>query len=314
MREASTLKVFSGNANKPLAEEIARILGVKLGGVDTSTFADGEINLQLLENVRGCDCYVVQPTCNPVNQNLMELLVMIDALRRASADRITAVVPYYGYGRADRKASPRVPITAKLVANLLTSAGANRVMCIDLHAGQIQGFFDIPLDHLQAGPVMVDYFEKEARLPNLVVVSPDVGGVERARHFARKLDCGLVIIDKRRPRPNVSAVFNVIGNVEGTTAVIFDDIVDTAGTLCAVAQAVKDKGASHVMAACTHGVLSRDAVAKIESSSIERIIITNTIPQKADVSPKVKVLSVAGILAEAIKRNHCRMSISEMFS
>lgn len=313
MKEASTLKIFSGNANNPLAREITQILGVKLGGVDTSTFADGEINLQLLENVRGCDCYVVQPTCKPVNQNLMELLVMIDALRRASADRITAVVPYYGYGRADRKASPRVPITAKLVANLLTSAGANRVMCIDLHAGQIQGFFDIPLDHLQAAPVMVEHFVK-AKLPNLVVVSPDVGGVERARQFARKLDCGLVIIDKRRPRPNVSAVFNVIGNVEGSTAVIFDDIVDTAGTLCAVAQAVKDKGAARVMAACTHGVLSLDAVSKINASSIEQLIITNTIPQPAEAGPKVKVLSVAGILAEAIKRNHCRMSISEMFS
>jgi ribose-phosphate pyrophosphokinase len=306
------LKLFSGNANLPLAEKIASQLGCKLGAINVERFADGETNVQILDNVRGCDCYVIEPACPPVNHNVMELLIIIDALKRASARKITAVIPYYGYGRADRKTCPRVPITAKLLANLVTVAGATRVMAIDLHAGQIQGFFDIPVDALQGAPAIIDFIRKK-KYENLVVVSPDVGGVERARHIAKKLETGLVIIDKRRPRPNVATVYNVIGNVEGTTALIVDDIVDTAGTLVAVANAVRERGAKRVFAACTHGLLSLDALDKINNSSIEQLLITDTIPHARDLGPKVKILSVAKILAEAIKRNHCSQSISELF-
>jgi ribose-phosphate pyrophosphokinase len=308
-----TLKVFSGNANIPLATDICKELTVQLGKVRVGRFADGEVDCQILENVRGCDCYVIQPTCTPTNENMMELLVMIDALRRASADRITAVMPYFGYARADRKAAPRVPITAKLVANLITTSGANRVMAIDLHAGQLQGFFDIPLDHLQGRPVFVDYIKKQ-HFENLVVISPDVGGTERARNFAGRLESNLVIVDKRRPRPNEAVIYNVIGEVKDKTAIIFDDLVDTGGTLAAVANAIKERGAKRVLAACTHGLLSRNAVSVIENSQIEKLLITDTIPSTRALGSKVVCLSVASILAEAMRRNHNGLSISEMFS
>jgi ribose-phosphate pyrophosphokinase len=312
--QIGALKIFAGNANIPLAKKIVSLLGTKLGKIRVSRFADGEIDVQILENVRGCDCYVIEPTCPPKsNENIMELLIMMDALRRASAGRITAVTPYFGYARADRKADPRVPISAKLLANLITSAGANRVMAIDLHAGQIQGFFDIPVDHLYASPVFVSYFKK-AKLKNVVAISPDVGGSERAKHFSKKLKTGLVIVDKRRPRPNHAVVYNVIGNVKGKATIIFDDIVDTAGTLVSVAKALRKHGAKKIYAACTHGVLSGDGVDKIKNSLLEKLVITDTLPPDRELGPKVEVLSVAAILAEAIRRNHKGLSISEMFT
>ncbi len=312
MRKKGSFKVFSGNANPALAKKICDILGVPLSETRVSKFADGEIDAHILENVRGEDCYVVQPTCPPVNDNLMELLILMDALRRASAGRITAVLPYYGYARADRKPAPRVAITAKLVANLITEAGANRVITIDLHAAQIQGFFDIPLDHLYARPVVLDYI-KGRNFENMVVVSPDVGSVERDRSFAKRLDMGLVIIDKRRPRPNEAVVYNIIGDVQGKTCFIFDDLVDTAGTLTQVANSIKGQGAARIIAAATHGVLSRDAIERIDKSPIEELILTDTIPVNASKSAKIKVVSVAALLAEAIKRNHMGESISELF-
>ena len=312
LRKRGAFKVFSGNANPALARKICDILGVPLSETKVQKFADGEIDAHILENVRGEDCYVVQPTCPPVNDNLMELLILMDALRRASAGRITAVMPYYGYARADRKPAPRVAITAKLVANLITEAGANRVITIDLHAAQIQGFFDIPLDHLYGRPVVLDYI-KGRKFDNMVVVSPDVGSVERARSFAKRLDLGLVIIDKRRPRPNEAVVYNIIGDVKGKTCFIFDDLVDTAGTLCMVAQSIKEQGAARIIAAATHGVLSRDAIEKIDKSPIEELILTDTIPVNASKSAKIKIVSVAALLAEAIKRNHMGESISELF-
>ena len=312
MKTRGTFKVFSGNANPALARKICDLLGVPLSETKVARFADGEIDAHILENVRGEDCYVVQPTCPPVNDNLMELLILLDALRRASAGRITAVIPYYGYARADRKPAPRVAITAKLVANLITEAGANRVITIDLHAAQIQGFFDIPLDHLYARPVVLDYI-KGRNFENMVVVSPDVGSVERARSFAKRLDMGLVIIDKRRPRPNEAVVYNIIGDVKGKTCFIFDDLVDTAGTLTQVANSIKEQGASKIIAAATHGVLSRDAIERIDKSPIEELILTDTIPVNASKSAKIKVISVAALLAEAIKRNHMGESISELF-
>ncbi|HBA61733.1 MAG TPA: ribose-phosphate pyrophosphokinase [Elusimicrobia bacterium] len=312
MKKRGTFKVFSGNANPALAKKICDILGVPLSETRVSKFADGEIDAHILENVRGEDCYVIQPTCPPVNDNLMELLIMLDALRRASAGRITAVLPYYGYARADRKPAPRVAITAKLVANLITEAGANRVITIDLHAAQIQGFFDIPLDHLYARPVVLDYI-RGRNFENTVVVSPDVGSVERARSFAKRLDMGLVIIDKRRPRPNEAVVYNIIGDVKGKTCFIFDDLVDTAGTLTMVANSIKEHGASKIIAAATHGVLSRDAIERIDKSPIEEMILTDTVPVNASKSAKIKIVSVASLLAEAIKRNHMGESISELF-
>jgi len=310
--KTGALKIISGSANAALSQKISDILGVSLCEAKVGRFADGEIDVQIMENVRGDDCYIIQPTCPPVNENLMELLIMLDALRRASAGRITAVVPYYGYARADRKPAPRVAITAKLAANLITSAGADRVVAIDLHAAQIQGFFDIPMDHLYARPVVLEHI-KGRDLTNLVVVSPDVGSVERARSFAKRLNAGLVIIDKRRPRPNEAMVYNIIGSVEGMTCFIFDDLVDTAGTLTQVARAVKERGAAKIVAACTHGVLSRDAFEKINASPIEELIITDTIPVDTSKSAKIKVISVAPLLAEAIKRNHIGQSISELF-
>lgn len=312
MRKRGTFKIFSGNANPALAKKICDIMGVPLSEAKVSHFADGETDAHILESVRGEDCYVVQPTCPPVNDNLMELLIMTDALRRASAGRITAVMPYYGYARADRKPAPRVAITAKLVANLLTEAGVNRVITLDLHAAQIQGFFDIPLDHLYSRPAILEYI-KNRSFENTVVVSPDVGSVERARSFAKRLEMGLVIIDKRRPRPNEAMVYNIIGDVKGKTCFIFDDLVDTAGTLCMVAQSIKDQGAAKIIAAATHGVLSRDAIERIDKSPIEEIIFSDTIPVNASKSAKIKIVSVAPLLAEAIKRNHMGESISELF-
>lgn len=307
------LKVFTCNANRPLAEKIAQHLKIKLGDIKVEHFADGEVDVQILESVRGADCYIIQPTCTPVNENLMELLIAIDAMRRASAGRITAVVPYYGYARADRKSNPRVPITAKLVSNLITQAGADRVMAMDLHAGQIQGFFDIPVDLLRARSVFLEYFLKN-KPENLVIVSPDVGGVERARKFAARMDAGLVIIDKRRPKANEAIVYNVIGDVKDKTVIIVDDIVDTAGTLTVVASKIKEAGAKKIYAVCTHGVLSRDGVDKVDNSPIEKLFITDTLPtEKRKASDKIQVLTISHILADAILRNHDGRSISEMF-
>ena len=306
------LKIFTGNANPALAREICQILGVPLGQAEVGRFSDGEIQLKVLENVRGADTFIVQPTCPPVNDSMMELLIMVDALARASARRITLVIPYYGYGRQDRKAEPRVPITAKLMANLITAAGANRVLSMDLHAGQIQGFFDIPVDHLYAMPVFLDYIRKK-NLSDVVIVSPDAGGVERARAFAKRLDADLAIVDKRRPRANVADVMNVIGDVKGKTAILLDDMVDTAGTLCKDAEALKDFGAKHIYAACSHGVLSGPAVERINHSPIEELMISNSVPLNGKNVPKVVVLSVAPLLAEAIKRIHDDESVSQLF-
>lgn len=306
------LRIFSGNANSALAQKIADHLGMELGKIRVERFADGEIDVQILESVRAHDCYIIQSTCPPVNENLMELLIMVDAFKRASAGRITVVIPYFGYARADRKAAARVPITAKLASNLIATAGADRIMTLDLHAGQIQGFFDIPVDHLRARSVFLDYF-KDFNRQDLVVISPDVGGVERARKFAARMDAGLVIIDKRRPKPNEAVVYNVIGDVKDKVAIIFDDIVDTAGTLTTVAAKIKDQGAKEVYAACSHGLLSRNAVDKINKSAIKKLIITDSLPIR-DLGPKTEVLSVSYILADAIKRNHDGRSISDMFN
>jgi ribose-phosphate pyrophosphokinase len=311
-RQGPGLKIFSCNSNRPLAERIAGTLGVPLGEAEVGRFADGEINVHVKENVRGCDCYVVQSTCRPVNENLMELLIMIDALHRASAGRVSAVIPYFGYARADRKTQPRVPISAKLVANLITKAGAHRVITVDLHAGQIQGFFDIPVDHLIAAPVFLEYLRGKG-LKEVVCVSPDVGGVERARAFAKRLSAGLVIIDKRRPRPNVASIYNVIGDVAGKTAVLFDDIIDTGGTLTKVSGKLREHGAVHILAACVHGVLSGNARELVAQSSIEELLVTDTIPAGPDPSGKIHTLSIAPLLGEAIRRNHCGESISELF-
>ena len=309
------LKIFSGNGNRPLAEAIAKYLGTSCGSASVTRFSDGEINVQIDENVRGCDCYVIQPTCRPVNENIIELLIMMDALRRASAGRITAVIPYFGYARADRKVAPRVPISAKLMANLITTAGANRVITMDLHAAQIQGFFDIPVDHLYAAPILIDYLQKK-NLKDLVVVSPDVGGVERARAFAKRLGSQLVIVDKRRPKPNEATIYNVIGDVEGKNAVILDDMVDTAGTLTKVAARLKKTGASKIYAFCAHGVLSGKARELIAKSPLEELIVTDSIPPLPALpgaKSKIKVLSIAALMGEAISRNHAGKSISALF-
>jgi ribose-phosphate pyrophosphokinase len=306
------LKIFSGNANRPLADQICAYLGTSCGKSHVGRFADGEINVQIDENVRGCDCYLIQPTCRPVNEHLVELLIFIDALRRASAGRITAVIPYFGYARADRKTAPRVPISSKLVANLITTSGADRVIAMDLHASQIQGFFDIPVDHLFAAPIILDYFRKK-KLPNLAVVSPDVGGVERARAFAKRLNAALVIIDKRRPRPNEASVYNIIGEVKGKTAVILDDMVDTGGTLTKVASKIRKEGAIKVYAACVHGVLSGAAKDLVNKSELEELILTDSIPVHHLSGGKIKVLSIAPLMGEAILRNHQGRSISALF-
>ncbi|HEV2177933.1 MAG TPA: ribose-phosphate pyrophosphokinase [Terriglobia bacterium] len=313
-RKQHALKIFSGNAHPALAKEICQHLGMALGDADVGRFPDGEVRVQLMENVRGTDVFVIQPTCGPVNESLMELLIMLDALRRASADRITAVMPYYGYARQDRKDRPRVPISSKLVADLLTSAGANRVLALDLHAGQIQGYFNIPVDHLYATPVTVDYFRK-LRLKNITVVSPDTGGVERARAFAKRLDSPLAIIDKRREDAHTVEVMNVIGEVAGRTALLVDDMIDTGGTLRGAAAALKKQGAEKVFACCVHGVFADDAVRKVCESDLELVVTTNSIPLDAQGAEcdRIKVLSVAKLFAEAIKSIHDETSVSRLF-
>ncbi|MBS3905869.1 MAG: ribose-phosphate pyrophosphokinase [Syntrophaceae bacterium] len=307
------LKIFTGNSNIDLVEEIARDLGTAMGKSLVKNFSDGEINVEIDESVRGMDVFVVQSICHPVNNNLMELLILIDALKRASAERITAVLPYYGYARQDRKVSPRAPISAKLLADLITTAGASRILTVDLHAGQIQGFFNIPVDHLFAAPVLLEYLKKLKN--DLVIVSPDAGGVERARAYAKRLDTSLAIIDKRREGPNVSQVMNIIGDVEGMVAIIVDDLVDTGGTLARAAYALMEKGAKAVYACCTHPVLSGKAVEIISGSPIEEMIVTNTIPlrEEANACRKIKVLSVSSLLADAIRRIYEDESVSCLF-
>jgi len=308
------IKIFTGNSNKELAEEIASHLGKKLGDAEIGRFSDGEISVRINETVRGADVFVVQSTCHPVNENLMELLIMIDAFKRASAGRITAVIPYYGYARQDRKARARDPITAKLVANLITSAGADRVLTMDLHAPQIQGFFDIPLDHLIGVPILAKYFMENVNLENAVVVSPDLGSVTRARNFATKLDLPLAIVDKRRPKANVAEIMNIIGDVKDKTCLMVDDMIDTAGTIVAAAQALMDYGAKEVYACCTHPVLSGPAVERIQQSPIKELVVLNTIPLPPEKRiDKIKVLSVASLFAEAITRIYEDVAISTLF-
>jgi len=315
LTEDKRFKLFSGTANRPLAEEIGRHIGVTVGEAKLQRFADGEVYFQLLENVRGVDVFVVQPTCYPVDQHLVELLVMIDALKRASAARITVVVPYYGYARQDRKDKQRVPISAKLVADLLTTAGANRALFVDLHAAQIQGFFNIPVDHLFASPVLVGHF-RELKLPNLTVVSPDAGGVERARFFAQKIGAPLAIVDKRRTDMNVAEVMNVIGDVKGKSCLILDDIVDTAGTLVKTVDALYENGAATVYACASHAVLSGPAIDRIANSRLEQLVVTNTIPlrEAAQKLSKIKVLSIAGLIGSAIENIHLETSVSSLFN
>ena len=312
------IKVFCGNANQPLAAEICQMMGTKLGESEVKSFADGEVSVSLYETVRGSDVFVVQSTCKPVNDNLMELLVMIDALRRASAGRITAVIPYFGYARQDRKAKARDPISAKLVANMITAAGADRVLTMDLHASQIQGFFDIPVDNLLGNPIFVDYYAKKFgdKCEDMMVVSPDVGSVARARAFAQKLHMQLAIVDKRRQKANQCEVMNVIGDVKGKDCILFDDMVDTAGSLCNAAKAlVEIGGAKEVYACATHGVLSGPAIQRLNDSVIKEVILLDTIPlPEHKKSEKFKVLSVAEIFTEAIKRIYDESSVSDLFN
>jgi ribose-phosphate pyrophosphokinase len=309
------IKIFTGSANPSLAEAMCRQLGLELGQLKLKRFSDGEINLQLLENVRGADCFVVQPTCSPVEFHLMEILCMMDALKRSSAERITAVLPYYGYGRQDRKDKPRVPISAKLVASLLETAGADRIMALDLHAAQIQGFFDVPVDHLFFRPVMIDYF-KPQNMEDLTVVSPDAGGVERARSVAKRLNAPLAIIDKRREEANVAEVMNVIGDVSGQNCLIVDDLIDTAGTLVRGSEALLEYGAKSVSACATHAVLSGQAVERIAASAIREVIFSNSIPlsDEAERCGKIRQLSVASLLARAVQSIHEETSVSILFA
>ncbi len=323
VRTDDKFKIFSGTANEPLADEVCQFLGMQRGQAQVTRFADGECYVQIQENVRGCDVFVMQPTCRAVQGNgrstsvdehLMELLLMIDALKRASARRITAVIPYFGYARQDRKDKPRSPISSKLVADLLTTAGAHRALIVDLHTPQLQGFFNIPVDHLFASPVLVDHFKKLA-LPNLTVVSPDAGGVERARFFAKKVDAALAIVDKRRVEMNVAEVMHVIGDVNERTCLIIDDLIDTAGTLVKTAAALINNGASQVYACCSHPVLSGPAVDNIHNSAIKEVVVTNTIPltEEAKKEPKIRVLSIAGLIGRAIQANHEETSVSKLF-
>ncbi|VAW39285.1 Ribose-phosphate pyrophosphokinase [hydrothermal vent metagenome] len=308
------VKIFSGNSNKELAEEICSGLGMELSSSEIKKFSDGEINVKIKESVRGMDTYVVQSTSPPCNDHLMELLLMLDAFKRASARSITAVIPYYGYSRQDRKAAPRTPISAKLVADLIQVAGATRVVCMDLHAGQIQGFFNIPVDNIYATPVLLDYMNEKFIDDDVVIVSPDAGGVERARAFAKRIHAGLAIVDKRRPEANISEVMHIIGEVEGKTTILLDDMVDTAGTLTQAAKALKAQGAKAVYACCSHGVLSGPAIERIEGSDLEELVVTNTIPRRdGNNSGKVKYLSAGRLLAEAVKRIHCGESVSSLF-
>ena len=311
MRE---LKLFTGNSNPALAQEIADFLGIPLGEATVTTFSDGEILVRIEESVRGMDVFLVQSASDPVNKNIMELLIMLDALKRASAYRVTAVLPYYGYARQDRKDQPRVPITAKLVADLIATAGAHRVLTIDLHAGQIQGFFNIPVDHLYATPVLLDHFS-QAGFDDLVVVSPDAGGVERARAFAKRLKASLAIIDKRREGPNQAKVMNIIGEVNRRNVLLLDDMIDTAGTITQGANALRDKGAKTILAGCTHPVLSGPALDRINASPLDTLVVTNTLPLngKEDLCRKLVSLTVAPLLGEAIKRIHEEESVSSLF-
>src|ERR1700693_5061258 len=308
-------KIFSGTANELLADEVCQFLGMQRGQAQVIRFADGEAYVQIQENVRGCDVFVMQPTCRPVDEHLMELLLMIDAFKRASARRITAVIPYFGYARQDRKDKPRVPISSKLVADLLTTVGAHRAVIVDLHTPQLQGFFNIPVDHLFASPVLVDHFRKLA-LPNLTVVSPDAGGVERARFFAKKVDAALAIVDKRRVEINVAEVMHVIGDVDGRTCLIIDDLIDTAGTLVKTASALMENGATQVYACASHAVLSHPAVENIAKAVIREVVVTNTIPlnEEAKQEPKIRVLSIAGLIGRAIQANHEETSVSKLFT
>jgi ribose-phosphate pyrophosphokinase len=312
----SRMVVFSGNANRPLAENVVSYLNMSLGKATVGRFSDGEVMVEIVENVRGKDVFIVQPTCAPTNDNLMELLVMVDALRRASAYRITAVIPYFGYSRQDRRPrSARVPITAKVVANMIESVGANRVLTVDLHADQIQGFFDVPVDNVYASPILLGNIWKH-KYDNLIVVSPDVGGVVRARAIAKNLDdAELAIIDKRRPQPNEAKVMNVIGDVEGRTCVLVDDLVDTAGTLCEAARALKEHGAVRVVAYCTHPVLSGPAVENINASELDELVVTDTIPLRAEAKgcPRIRQISIAEMLAETMRRISKEESISSLY-
>ncbi len=309
----NVMKIFSGNANFAMSEEIAEHLGLEVSRADVRKFSDGEIFVEIRENVRGTDAFIVQPTCTPVNDHLMELVIMADAMRRASARRITAVIPYYGYARQDRKVAPRVPISAKVVAEMLMAVGVRRVLCMDLHAGQIQGFFNIPVDHLYAAPVLIDHIREN--FDDFIMISPDAGGVERTRAFAKRLNCGLAIIDKRRDRPNHSEAMHVIGDVKGKIAILMDDMVDTAGTLCHGADTLLENGAKEVHACCSHGVLSGPAVDRLNSSEIKSLVVTNTIPLRENARDcgKIKVLSVSSLLAEAIRRIHNEDSVSSLF-
>ena len=308
------LKIFTGSAHPALGESIASYLGMPVGRAHLARFSDGEVWFQIHDNVRGADVFVVQPTCSPVNENLVELLLMLDAFKRSSASRLTAVLPYYGYGRQDRKDKPRVPISAKLVADLLSTAGCDRVLTVDLHAAQIQGFFDVPVDHLFAAPGIIEHVQ-QLQLPQLTVVSPDAGGVERARAYAKRLDASLAIVDKRRDQPNVAEVHHVIGDVEGRTALIVDDIVDTAGTLTKVAEAIKAAGAREVLASCTHPVLSGHAIERIERSPLAKLIVTDSLPLSAEkrACEKIVVLTIAELLARAIKNIHEETSVTSLF-
>ncbi|MEW6593295.1 MAG: ribose-phosphate pyrophosphokinase [Thermodesulfobacteriota bacterium] len=308
------MRIFAGNANLPLAEEICSYIGIPRSRAEVRRFSDGEIFVELGENVRGRDIYLIQPTCPPVNDHLMELVIMVDAMRRASARRITAVLPYYGYARQDRKVAPRVPITAKVVAEMLMVVGVRRVLTMDLHAGQIQGFFNIPVDNLYAAPVLLDYIGKTFQ-NHVVMVSPDAGGVERTRAFAKRLNADLAIVDKRRARANECEAMNVIGDVKGKIAILLDDMVDTAGTLCSAAKVLMESGATEVHACCSHGVLSGPAIDRLEKSQIRSLVITNSIPlsERARECGKIKVLSVSPLLGEAIKRIHSEDSVSSLF-
>lgn len=314
LSDENKLRIFSGNANPDLAREIAAYLGTTVGDAVINRFNNGEVQVMINESVRGKDIFIVQPTCGPsVNDNVMELLIMVDAFKRASASHITAIIPYYGYARQDRKARGREPITAKLMADLLESAGTTRVVTIDLHAAQIQGFFNIPFDHMPGGPILAEYI-KEKNLDDMIVVSPDLGGVSRARNMAERLNCGLAIIDKRRPEPGVAEVMNLIGSVEGKTAILVDDMVDTAGSLTEGARALKKFGAKEIYACCTHPVLTDPALSRIAQSDITELVVTNTIPlPPAKKHPKIKVLSVAPILAETVLRIFNDWSVSQLF-
>ena len=314
-RHDDKFKIFCGTANEALTDEICAFLTMERAKATVTRFSDGECYVQVLENVRGADVFVVQPTCFPVDEHLMELLLLVDALKRASARRITTVIPYYGYARQDRKDKPRVPVSSKLIADLLTTAGAHRTLVVDLHAPQIQGFFNIPVDHLFASPVLVDHFRK-MRLPNLTVVSPDAGGVERARFFAKKIDAALAIVDKRRTDMNVAEVMHVIGDVNGRTCLIIDDIIDTAGTLVKTAEALLNANAAKVFACASHAVLSGEAIERISKSRLEEVVVTNTIPltSKAKAEPKIQVLSIAGLLGRAIQSIHEETSVSTLFA